>query len=50
MGEVFLDNDGIVSVPSVRDEAGLGRANDVREEGLDSVDNNFSNKLVSSIT
>lgn len=50
VGEVLLDNDCIVNSCFVGQEASLGRANDEREEGFDFIDNDFGDKLASSVT
>ena len=50
MGDEFLNYDGIISSSPLGEESGLIVANDSREEGFDSVHNDFCDQLVSDVS
>lgn len=50
MGDILLDNASMVTSSSLSQETDLARANEVGEVRLGSVNNNFGNKLVRSVT
>lgn len=50
MEDIFLDNDGMITGSSFREEAGLTGVNEMREKRLDSVDDGFSNEFIDGVT
>lgn len=49
MGNIFLDDDGIIRGLSISEEAGLSGTYDFRKIRLDSIDNDFGNDLVRGV-
>lgn len=49
MGDVFLNDDGLISIPPVCQEASLGGADDILEDRLDFVSNYFGNNLETGV-
>lgn len=47
--DVFLDNNGLVSCPSVREEACLGWATNMLEYRLDFIHNNFCDSFIGGV-